>query len=336
MRRILGRLLALALCLMTGSMQRTVLAQGIDGPQTVYESEEFGYLFWWNAEQWVVEEQSANPGEDWVSITNGDTNFSVYGFIAPGMTPEACVRNGLSEMANTLGVTRVESLLDLGTAPIVDAWTSTSGAAGARSDYFVAYTADTGNTAFVYESACYQMGDSDALVWTSVRQSAAGFNAGSDLQPPPSRALVMPAWTWTAAADAYFGLDTQGLADSAIIPFTDGSAKGVLTIVPFGSCAGPTTIVVVGEGLGASNFILSPDALALTDGTRPTGFTWLSPPMPPDASAALASGDKAVLRLALPVSGTLWFTDQDGVSYQVGSTGGCGGGSALPIRVPLE
>ncbi|MFT4037693.1 MAG: hypothetical protein QM692_05900 [Thermomicrobiales bacterium] len=338
MRTFLPWLLALTFCLGAGLGPRAAGAEGIDGPQTVYQSAEFGYVFFWNADEWTVTEQSAQPGVDQVSLINtaGDLAFTVYGYTAPGTTPESCINDGLTQMANTPGVTRVENLEYLGTEPEVFAWTELSGASGARADYFVAYTADTGPTAFVFEDSCYQMGASDALIWTSVRQTAASFNAGSNLQPTPSLSLVLPRWTWTADTLEDFGLSASSTSDSAIIPFLDGSEKGALTNLPFGSCAGPTTVVVVGEGLGYGNFVIDPNAFSLTNGARPTGVTWLSPPFPPTDSAALASGDKAVLRLDFAESASLQFTDTSGVSYPLGSAGGCGGGGSMPIRVPLE
>src|SRR5687768_12049146 len=72
-----------------------VLAAAQSAPIEVYRSPEFGYLFWWDASEWTIQEQETDAGSDWVQLANDDTVLDIEAFTAPGVSAQSCLSEWL-------------------------------------------------------------------------------------------------------------------------------------------------------------------------------------------------------------------------------------------------
>src|SRR4051812_20164939 len=118
MRRIRGwlrlvPLLALIAVLTAAALSSSAAStraqtQSID----LYHSEQFDWYFFYDADQWQIEEQSSPPGHDDVRFSNGDSFVSYSTFDAAGATPEDCVAGVLSSLSDGPAVIDVTALSD--------------------------------------------------------------------------------------------------------------------------------------------------------------------------------------------------------------------------------
>jgi hypothetical protein len=328
------RCLTVAMVLGVLAILPTAAAQG--APIAVYRSPEFGYLFWWDEREWTVQGQEATPGSDRVQLANADTLVDIWAYAAPGIGADACLQDRLDRLRTDPALVRFESLAEPGAAVALNEW---SDADRASVSMVLGFATDNGRVTVVAQEECIAVPAGGFMLFTALWRDAAAYNGDNALDGGPLHTVTMPRSVWTFMPGEFVPQGPLLLAPEQVFD-VDGSEAGILTTHTFYDCdTEDGTIVVVAEGTDISNFVVDPDAFAVTNDGRvlsPTSVRWIEPPIPPDNAAALGAGQTALLELAYADGGQITYRDPLGNPIVIGGLGGCGGGGGAPVLIDLE
>jgi hypothetical protein len=332
--RVWLRGLTVAMVLGVLALLPTAAAQG--APTAVYRSPEFGYLFWWDTSEWTVQGQEAAPGSDWVQLANADTQVAIWAYAAPGIGADACLQDRLDRLQTDPALVRFEALAEPGATAAMNEWSDADRASVAM---VLGFATDNGRLTVVAQEECIAVPAGGFMLFTSLWRDAAAYNVDNALDGGPLRTLTMPRSVWTFVPGEFMPQGPLLLPPEQVFSI-GGSEAGILTTHTFYDCnthAG--TIVVVAEGTDIANFVVDPDAFAVTNDQGvlpPTSVRWIEPPIPSDNSVALGDGQTALLELAYADGGQITYRDPLGNPIIIGGLGGCGGGGGAPVLIDLE
>lgn len=325
---------ALVLLVLLGAMPVLTAAQ--NAPLEVYRSPEFGYLFWWDANEWTVQEQATEPGSDWIQLANDDTVFDIGAYAVPGVSAQTCLNERVGQIESRTDLVRFEALDNLGFPPEVNAWNDGQ---NASTEMVLSFDSPDGRVTFAAREACAAIVPGELLLFTSVWRLAEAFNVSNFLGAAPLDTMTMPRGFLTFAPGAP-PPDGPGFLPPVLVFAFDGEELGMLTTHTFYDCTtGESTVVVVAESISFANFVVSPEAIVLENAGEvfaPESIRWIEPALGRGNSAALENGEVALLELAFSDPGLLYYLDTEGDPLVIGELGGCGAGAAAPELIDID
>jgi hypothetical protein len=325
-------------------------AQATLGPVETYRSPEFGYALWWDAGEWAIQDQAAEPGSDWLQLGNGITGIDVWGYAAPGATAESCMAYRLEQAQGYANLARYESLTEPGLAPAIGV---SSDGLTAWSEMVLAFETEARRETFAVSDACTTIVPGERMLVTSKWLPGETYNAHIDQglldlfdAERVLATLTMPrsAWSFSASDPIAIGPQMPNLFVQPKLLVTPGGAEQAMftTYVPNCVLTHPASMpVVVIENTGGAPLAVSPEAFFVIEGEvelLAEGTQWIMPALGSAGAVTLMPGEVGVLRFQYPLNdGTLYYADASGVPLELEYLGPCfGGGGALPVKIDME
>jgi hypothetical protein len=340
----------LLLCVLVLPLPILVSAQSAPAPIEVYRSPEFGYVLWWNADDWAVQEQGAEPGYDWIELASEDVNIVVLGYAEPGVTAESCLATRLDELESDPGFVHAEELdPTAGVPPVI---VSNEGR-NASTSLSIEFDDPSGPEKIAALEQCITFIPGESMLALSTWRPMAAYEADGSMYAEPLQTLTSPRAAWIPLPDGSgsigprlpsYGVTPHLVRDAA------GEELGVLSVhsrvtscTSGGSVLDEVTQVVVAEGTGAQDWTIAPNAFVLNaNGTdvAPTRQRWLEPRLEPAQEATVHEGQVALLELTFTGIGAgsaaLDYLDPSGSRRELAPIGCGGAGSSAPIVIDME
>jgi hypothetical protein len=322
------------------------------GAVDVYRSPRFGYLFWWDADQWSVQGESSDPGLDWIQLANQTTAVDVWGYEAPGATPESCLAERLDQITGDPTLTRLEER-EHDEAVRAVYW----GGGDAVNELLLGFAGEDGEYLVVARERCSAIVPGQLFLVTSEWTLAETFNASvaagySDGYGTDGimATLTLPgaAWTFDPSSGRAAGPLEAFDPPRAQIFGLDGAELGVVTLHEFYCLQSSPAFGVldretaVFENTGFADLLLAPDAFVTADPNGnivgPAFHRWLQPALASDQSVVLAPGEVAILQLEATgiYPNEVYFIDPSGNGLYLFAPLGCQGGAAAPIAIDMD
>lgn len=320
-----------------------VLAQTDPASVTVYQSAEFGYLFWWDTNGWVIDDHFTEPGADGMQLSSSESVVRILGFAQSGVTVESCLLAAIDSLQSDPELVRFEFVNELRGLPAI---AMSADGRSAETELFLGFDAPTGQVKIAARLTCLAVVPDDFFLLISESTSAERYNA-TNASPYNQfggdslvTTLTLPRWVWPAEPGATW-MDTLPLPLPQPVVTPDGQEVAILTFhAP--DCVrhlGEYPWVMVIENTGVTSLEIGPDDfLSFYDGVArgPRFARWFSPPAE-SAQITVQPGETAVLHLQFDGNDDLlYYLDPWSNLVNVGSLLGCQGGVAAPVIVDME
>ena len=302
----------------------------------LYRSEQFDWYFFYDAEQWQIEEQSSQPGRDDVRFSNGDTVVDYSTFDAAGTTPVDCVAYVLTSLRDDPAVVDVTALSEEPGPPEILGGDS----ALAYAVLVVTVDADDGPSKLAVVETCASFDGGRTLVSRSIFLPAASYN-----QHP---------WQFDAPeivssvdfGDVYSPGGVPVLTPHVPVASSNGGAAGSLAVLL--NCEAPGPYYVLAQGL-KGNLVIHPDDFVAryVDSERiaDSSIAWLYPTIPASHDLVLKPGEVGLFQLVVQPSEQggdpgvdLQYAAPDAKPVFLGTSDGpcTGAGGGLPNTIDIE
>jgi hypothetical protein len=298
----------------------------------LYHAERFDWYFFYDADQWQIEEQTWEPGSDDVRFSNGDTVVYYSTFDAAGMTPEDCVGNVLTSLNNDPSVVDVTALSDEPGPPEI-----IGGQPSAYTPLVVTVDAGDGPFKLAAVETCASFDDGRTLVFRSINVPAASYNEHPRQFDSP---------------EIVSSVDFGDLGEVRVVPTPEpvgtdnGGGTGSLAVRL--ECESPGPYYVIAQGL-SGHIVIQPDnfvAHVVDSGQiEAVSIEWLYPANPSSAELSLRPGELALFQLVVAPRDQSGVQDFDLQYVASGakpvslgtSSGPCpGAGGGLPNTIDIE
>ena len=294
-------------------------------PLDLFVSPQTGYFFFWDATTWSKSDESSDPGFDSVRLQSKDGVIAgTTAFIAPGLSPDDCVRHVIDNLLSDLPHAEVEALSTEGGPPRVE-------------DGFTELVLTVGNEAdrekYAVHIACDEIVPQQSLVATSFYVPARLFNERG-----------YPLWfygpIWFDSAEI---ARTERNGGAVVIPDREGQTIGTLAAAV--SCVPQlkgSAFFLARNVTDGSNLTIDPSSFVAVGGPDETvtapSVTWWLPAAPQDAPLVLSPGETALFQIAVDSEYfDLSYTTSSGQTVSLGTYfWSCGAGGAAPVLIDIE
>jgi hypothetical protein len=300
-----------------------------------YRSEQFDWYFFYDADQWQIEEQSSEPGHDDVRFSNGDTFVYYSTFDAAGMTPEDCVASVLTSLRDDQAVVDVTALSEEPGPPEI------IGGDSSPAYTVLVVTADAGDGPFKFAvvETCASFDGGRTLVSRSIFEPAASYNEHPREFDSPE--IV-------SSVDFGGAFDPGGVR---VVPAPVSGADangGAGSLAALLDCESPGPYYVIAQGLRGS-FVINSDGFVAryvdSKQIASSRIEWLYPDHPSSASLTLQPGELGFFQLVVPSaeqdgdpSVDLQYVAPDAKPVSLGTSNGpcTGAGGGLPNTIDID
>jgi hypothetical protein len=323
------------------------------GAVDAYRSPQFGYLFWWDADQWSIQGESSDPGLDWIQLANATTAVDIWGYEAPGATPESCLNERLDQLFGDPNLTRYEFRQHDDMVQSVY-W----GGGDAVSELTLEFASDDGEYLVAARERCSAIVPGQLFLVTSEWTLAEAFNANAAAGYSDGygtdgilATLTLPRTAWTIDPSSGEAVGPTEAFDPprAQIFAADGAELGLITFKEYYCLQSLPEFAVLDRVTAAientssfENLVLAPESFVTAD---PNGdiigsafYRWLQPAAADDQSVVLKPGEFAIVQLE--ATGTypneVYFIDPAGYGLYLFTPLGCQGGAAAPIAIDMD
>jgi hypothetical protein len=306
----------------------------------LYRSEQVGWYFFYDAATWAIEEESAEPGSEFVRFSDGEVYVDYLTLDAPGTTPEQCVEEVLAVLSDDPTIIDVEALSDEPGPPTISVDITRDEPLFANTALVVTVDGDDGPFKLATLETCASVGDGQTLVYRSINVPAVAYNEGRQFVKGESPEIV--------SSVEFAGVLELGFVpvvpEPVLIEDVSGAVPGSLAgILECQALSGP--LYIVAEGLRESDFVVNLDAFVAydpeLDETVSAPGRWLAPDPQQADVAALGRGDLGLFQLTVPEEFPYAFDvnymAQEDQPVYLGSTSLCAGTSAgAPVLIDIE
>lgn len=325
--RALVAVVAMVISILAGSfVSPAITTAQSEQPYELFYSEQTDYFFFWNPQSWSLESESSDSGVDGILLTDGEVRFDLRAFVAPGVTPTACLSSAVDELDADPSVLEIEALTAEGGPPHVD---------GGITELVVSVAGTEGTSKFAVRLECVETVPGESLHLKSIIVPARVFN---------ERGLEL--WEFDPdfyAHDGFYRFQSLDAEGGAIpVPGETGDIHGTINaIIPCDA----SDVFVLAQGLGAEGgFVIDPASFVAIDdagGAVPASLAvWSLPEARREPSLHLRSGETALIHGVVdadPGHFDLYYSPLSGQAIFLGhSLQGCGAGGGAPVLIDIE
>jgi hypothetical protein len=314
-RRLARAVAAFVLLLLCGPFQFTGAAA--DHATELYRSEQYDFFFFYDASDWVVQDQFSEPGAEFVRFSDGTIVVDYWLFDAPDMTAGDCLKAMLDRLAAEPGIVAIESLESPPGLPQIQAFGDS-----AFTRLIVTLDPSDPRGKLASSERCERLAPGAPLLYTSINIPAREFNAGRNFD----RSLIeLTPWIKGYRPDYETYVPLADLIDA------NGVVVGTLEANPV--CADFDRIYGIARNLSPSDsLIVDPFgffAVTLPDEqVEPVNIDWLYPTASPNTEFVLQPGEVGLFKLAVGLSSggfELWYSHGEGSQVFLGRGAGPAG-----------
>lgn len=299
-----------------------VTRAAMDHSFALFYSQQTGYFFFWDPDEWSLAGESSEAGVDSLSLRDGDIQYDLLVFPAAGLTPVDCIRNAVNSLAAAPTTAALEALTPEGGPPVVD-WKIL--------ELVLTVAGPAGPEKFALRLDCDEAVPGQSLYLKAISVPAALYNAREN-----------ELWEYDPDFYAFQGL-TAATEVNRPVPILDVSGEDIGTLRAFIPCAG-TDLFVLAEGSGDA-FALDPSAFAVqvesTAATPQTLEAWSLPSASREATLTLHAGEAGLLHGradATPADAfSLYYAPASAdpvlLANSIPNCGGAGGGAPVLIDI---
>ena len=297
-----------------------------DQPYELFYSEQTDYFFFWDPQSWSLEGESSDAGVDGILLSDGEVRFDLRAFVAPGVTPTACLSSAVDELDADPSVLEIEALTAEGGPPQFD---------GGITELVVSVAGTEGTSKFAVRLECVETVPGESLHLKSTIVPARAFN---------ERGLEL--WEFDPdfyAHDGFYRFQSLD-AEGGSIPVPDETGDIIGTIDAIIPCDA-TDVFVLAQGLSAErSFLVDPTsfvAIAEAGDAVPASLAvWSLPEARRETSLRLGLGETALIHGVVdadPGHFDLYYSPPVGQAIFLGhSLQGCGAGGGAPVLIDIE
>lgn len=299
-------------------------ASAQEGAVELYQATQFDYFFFYDAARWQIVDQSSEAGEEFASLSDGETYVDYWALEAPNTTAADCLNDFLDGLYEDPAIIEIAALTDEGGAPEIDDF----GSRAATELVVTAGDGANGRFKLATELRCQELEPGQSVLFTSVYMPAAVWNDKQSFADP-----------WITGYLPIHATREEGAP--VAIPDDLGDLNWTLDAAL--ACAGDTFSVIARNYDVGGSFVIDPASFAMVsetgEYTQATLDAWISPSISPESSLVLEPGEIGLFRLHSSGSGNdLYYSPPDSAPVYLGTHTICSAAAAVnsPVLIDLE